>query len=1511
MTLSNSNDPESAYPVPEMHDKGAVTDADNGNGSFPVVGIGASAGGLEAYQQLLRHLPDDTGMAFVLIQHLDPHHESRLVDLLARSTTMPVSEAAQGHKVDPNHVYIIPPNANLAIVEGKLQLSPRTATRGLHLPIDFFFRSLAEDQKTYAVGVILSGTGSDGAQGVCEIKAMGGITFAQDERSAKFTGMPHSAAESGCADLILEPEEIARRLAQMRTHPYLIAQQTAPIVGEDGESQYRKILTQVRDVTGIDFSLYRDTTIKRRIMRRMALNTYQSLGDYIPRLENNPEEVKALYHDLLINVTSFFRDPALFDALKEQVYPAIVDGKPPLASIRVWVPGCSTGQEAYSIAMSLLEYFDNKPSRPPIQIFATDISEPTSLDKARAGIYPDSIEAEVSPERLRRFFQKEDHVYRIDKSLRDLCVFARQNLTLDPPFSHVDIVSCRNVLIYLSPPLQKRVLPTFHYALNSPGFLVLGSAESVGDHLDLFDVTDRTNKIYAKRPTANRPFIDFPSDNFRHTGHFSEKRSLAPASTPMDFHREVDRLLLGRYAPPGVLVNDNLDILQFRGRTGQYLELPSGEPTTNLLKMAREGLFLELRNAIDEARKQHRSVRREGVRLRIDGDSDHSRSVDLEVVPVRPPGSQETCFLVLFNDTPGSGRAANTAGEARETQSQGSLLQEQSEVAQLRRELAAIKEYLQSLLEQQDAANEELRSANEEILSSNEELQSTNEELETAKEELQSTNEELTTVNEQLQTRNLELNELNDDLTNLLSSMAIPMVMIGPDLRIRRYTEAACRSINLRANDIGRPLSDLKTNIDIADLDNLLREVINQVKVRERELRDAEGRWHRLRIHPYRTANGKIEGAVILLIDIDDIKTSAEAIRESEARFRLLAESAPVIIWLKGVDGGETVNKAFRQFVGAGSGAELQGEVWSHYIHPEDHELFVKTYGRSMNRRIPFEANFRLRRYDGEYRWMNSLGVPRLSDTGGLLGYVGSAIDITDMKNAEQTLREKEERLRLALDGGSLGTWYCDLKTDHLHWDERIHKLLGLPAQPASNGDGFFKRIHPDDREKLRAARRHALATGGFSEELRFLRADGSICWLLTTAKVVPDSAGTPAYLSGVCFDISTQKRTAAALEDRVAELKEADRQKNEFVALLAHEMRNPLAPISNAVEILRNFSNAEPRFQSSLNIIGREVQQMARMLEDLLDVSRLTRNRLALRKQPFDLTKIICEAIETSQPYLDEKQHRLQVDLANDPLWVEADRARLEQVFSNLLINAAKFTREGGAIRIAAEREKSEVVVSVSDNGVGMSTELIRRAFEMFSQEERTTEGGGLGIGLTLVKNLVDLHGGSVQAHSEGINRGSVFIVRLPLMTQAPLPAQAQAEAEPRPAQERKRLLIVDDNKMQATSLSMLMELDGHEVKTANDGPGALAVVADFVPDYAIIDIGLPHGMSGYDVARQIREQPRFTKTVLIAQTGWGRDEDRERSRAAGFDHHLVKPIDHERLHRIIDGKEPNNRRA
>jgi two-component system CheB/CheR fusion protein len=506
--MASDNTPESDnIPVAAEHSKGPIEEAD-GHSPFPVVAIGASAGGLEAFQHLLAKLPTDTGMAFLLVQHLNPRLESRLTDLLSKSTTMPVQEAAHDMELQPNHIYIIPPNSNLGVARGHLQVTPRGEGRGPHLPVDYLFRSLAEEQKARAIGVVLSGTGADGTQGICEIKAVGGITFAQDAQSSRYSGMPVSATNSGCVDFVLPPEQIAERLAEIGSHPYLVSE-TAPVIKQqqDGEADYRRILTRVRSVTGVDFSQYRDTTIKRRILRRMALHSQQFIHEYAIQLDSDEAEVQTLYHDLLINVTSFFRDPQVFYALQELVYPAIVKEKAPRAPIRVWVPGCSSGQEAYSIAMSLVEFFDDKPARPPIQIFATDLGDAPSLEKARAGIYPESIEAEVNPERLRRFFTKEDHVYRVSKSIREMSVFARQNITTDPPFSHVDLISCRNVLIYLATALQKSVLPTFHYALNTPGFLLLGTAETVGDHPDHFELLDRANKIYKKK-TGGDPAAD-------------------------------------------------------------------------------------------------------------------------------------------------------------------------------------------------------------------------------------------------------------------------------------------------------------------------------------------------------------------------------------------------------------------------------------------------------------------------------------------------------------------------------------------------------------------------------------------------------------------------------------------------------------------------------------------------------------------------------------------------------------------------------------------------------------------------------------------------------------------------------------------------------------------------------------------------------------------------------------------------------------------------------------------
>ncbi len=878
---------------------------------FPIVGMGASAGGLEALTQFFTHLPAQTGMAFVIIQHLDPRHESRLTDLLARTTPMPVIEASQGLAVAPDHVYIIPPNTYIAIAQGLLQIIPRGEVSGPHLPVDHFLRSLAQAQQTRAIGVVFSGTGSDGTLGLLEIKSVGGITFAQEPGSARHGGMPQSAIGSGVVDFVLPPEGIGRRLGEIGNHPYL-APRPVEAPPPESKDQFRRVLGAVRAVTGVDFSHYRDTTIRRRVVRRMALHGQSSFAAYARRLEQDALEVEALYRDILINVTSFFRDPALFEALKTNVFPEILEAKPPDAPLRLWVPGCSTGQEAYSLAIALWEFFDDKPLRRPFQIFATDLSDPGSLEQARPGLYPKSIEAELTPERLHRFFKEEDHRYRINKSIRDSCIFARQNLTADPPFSHVDLISCRNVLIYMAPELQKRILPTFHYALNVPGFLVLGSSETVGDLNGLFEATDRANKIYAKQVAASRRPSQFAIEDYQAPGA-AGLRASATGSTPPDYQKEADRLLLSRYAPPGVLVNEHLDILQFRGRTGPYLEAPPGEPTMNLLKMVRPGLFVQLRSALNEAIACGESVRREGLQLR---DEQGVREVAIEVLPVRPREAAAICCLVLFEE----GRASRvTTGPVRPTgwrarlfrwfhakahpavavpAGREGLAEPGGETAQLRQELSSTREYLQSLVEQQDAANEELRSANEETLSANEELQSTNEELETAKEELQSTNEELSTVNDQLHHRNLELNEATNDLQNLLASTAIPVIMVGPDLRIGRLTPGARKIMNLLPSDLGRPIGDLKANVDVPDLEALIGEVIEEVQVRERDVRGRDGRWYTMRVHPYRSADNKINGAVVVLLDIDEIKRYQEELREERDYAQAIVDTVrePLII---------------------------------------------------------------------------------------------------------------------------------------------------------------------------------------------------------------------------------------------------------------------------------------------------------------------------------------------------------------------------------------------------------------------------------------------------------------------------------------------------------------------------------------------------------------------------------------------------------------------------------------
>jgi two-component system CheB/CheR fusion protein len=959
-------------------------------------------------------------MAFVLVQHLDPKHESMLTQILSQKTKMPVDEVKDGMAVAPDHVYVIPPNTDMTISGWILTLEPRTEVRGPHMPVNHFFHSLAEDQKNNAIGVILSGTGSDGALGLKAIKAEGGITFAQDEQSAKYGGMPHSAVAASAVDFILPPEGIAKELVRISLHPYPPAKARA--LKNAGKADDRffpngndlgEIFAILKSATGVDFTHYKQATPKRRILRRMALRRKENIKDYVRYLENNPAEGEALCQDILIHVTGFFRDPKTFAALADQVFPEMMKNRGPQRPVRVWVPGCSTGEEAYSLAIALVEFMGKNVTSIPIQVFATDILD-GAIHKARTGRYPGNIASDLSPERLERFFARMDGGYQVSKSIREMCVFAKHDLTRDPPFSNLDLISCRNVLIYLGIELQRRAMAVFHYALQPAGFLLLGKAEAIGRFPDLFASVDRKYKIYSKKQRSTRLPLDLVSGN-----HGLNKIDISRGkdNAGFDITKEADRIVLSKYAPAGVIVNDRLEIIDFRGRTGLFLEHLPGDANLSLLKMAREGIQMPLRMALQEAKKQGAPVRKEGLRVKLDGQL---REVNLEAIPLKAPHTGEGCFLILFEDA-AAGRSGKPESRAlapagsKVMQRQTKKKRENAEIAGLEQELEATRKHLRSIIEEHEAANEELRAANEEVLSGNEELQSINEELETAKEELQSTNEELTTLNDELQNRNLALDQLNSDMINLFTSANLLVIMLGNDLCLRRFTPMAEKLLNLTATDIGRSILHLRLNVDIPELETLILEAINTGTVQEKEIQDREGRWYSLQIRPYRTVGNKIDGAVLAWVDIHALKRSLEKVQESRDYAEAIVETVrePLVILDKNLK-IKTANRAFYQTFQASP-----GETEDRLIYEVGNRQWdIPDFKKLLEDLLPQNASFQDFEMEHEFptigRKIMRLNARRIFQGDKGLQMILLAIeDVTAPKQLEEELRKSHDALEL------------------------------------------------------------------------------------------------------------------------------------------------------------------------------------------------------------------------------------------------------------------------------------------------------------------------------------------------------------------------------------------------------------------------------------------------------------------------------------------------------------------
>jgi two-component system CheB/CheR fusion protein len=1363
----SDNDPNAQSPPPTP----ASGDGEEIITPFPIVGIGASAGGLEAFRQLLSKLPRNPGMSLLMVQHLEPHQESILPGLLGRATPLPVREAQDGMVVERDHVYVIPPNTTMDLEKARLRIRPRVNKHRVAMPVDHLLRSLAHELGPRAIGVILSGEGTDGTLGLTEIKAQGGITFAQDS-SARNEGMPRSAIAEGCVDYVLPPERIVEELLRIAgRQPHERAAEADEPVGDD-EPLLQRIFNLLQSATGVDFSKYKRNTIRRRIQRRMALANVGTLAEYVHRLEADRVGVHVLYQDLLIRVTSFFRDPATFDALQQTAFPALVQDRAPDTPLRIWVAGCSTGEEVYSLAICLVEYMEAHNLHMPIKILATDISE-SALEKARSGRYIENIELDVSAERLHRYFVREDNHYRISKTIRDQCVFARHDVTRDPPFSRMDLISCRNLLIYLDLPLQRRVVPAFHYALQSGGLLVLGRSEGLNTFGDLFTPLDERNKVYVRRPVSTPGLLDY---------HMEPGPTVPGAPRPavpaglggLDIQREADRVLLARYAPAGVVVDENLNILQFRGRTGPYLEPAPGTASLDLLKMVREGLLIELRAALGQAKAQNVAVRKEGLQVR---DQHGLRPVSIDVVPIRVPFSGERSFLILFEDAthprptrPGERGATAAPGVPQTTSAEQA---QEEEVTRLRQELDATREFLQAVIEEHEATSEELKSANEEILSSNEELQSTNEELQTAKEEMQSANEELITLNDELKHRNLELGKVNDDLVNLLAGVNIPIVMVGRDLRIRRFTPHAEKLLNLIPSDVGRPIGDLKPNINLEVLEKPLREVIETLTPQEFEVQDREGRWYSLRVRPYVTVDKKVDGATLVAVGIDALKRSLEQLRQAR-------------------DFAETT------------------------VETVDEPLLV------------LDRKMRVQRANRAYCQM-----------------------------FRTTAAETQGQFLYDLAGG----WWSR---------PQLRQRLGQVVNNNSQVSG--------------------IAVEGDYPGL------GRRTFLVSAGPISVEGAEAPMLLLAI-QDVTEARRDleqarALAQEQRArAEAELANRMKDEFLAMLSHELRNPLAPISAGLDILRRRAPEDPVTVRTLDIAGRQVKYMARLLDDLLDVGRITQGKIRLRKEPVDLAHLVDDAVEAARPSAMERGLHLEVALPPEPVLLEGDPVRLAQVVGNLVNNAIKFTPRDGRIDVALTADGGTGVLRVRDTGIGIAPEMLPRVFDLFVQADRSLARttAGLGIGLTLVRRLAELHGGTAEAHSAGLGQGSEFIVRLPL-TPVPAPrpaAPASSAAPPRSL----RVLVVDDAVEIAETLTQLLTDLGHETRMAHSGAEADEVARAFRPEAVFLDLGLPDH-DGYEVARRLRNLDGLDGLLLVALSGYGQEEDLRRAREAGFDLHLLKPV-------------------
>ena len=1329
--------------------------------TFPVVGIGASAGGLSALLRFFEHMPADSGMAYVIVLHLSPQYESSAAVILKRVTKMPVTQVLQPTPIEANHVYVIPPSHDLTMDNGHLRLSEPTRTKGMHVAIDLFFRTLAQAHQERAVAIVMSGTGADGAVGLTRVKEWGGITLVQTPDDAEYDAMPRAAIATGMVDFVLRVVDMPQRLLDLwgnasrirlpkdTDRPLKELPAESVEAARLAEEALLDIMALLRTYSRNDFRFYKRATVLRRIGRRLQVRSLQDLPAYRDYLRNNAEESALLLQDMLISVTNFFRDHDAFEALEQQVLPSLLSGRSPGETVRAWVPGCATGEEAFSVVMLLREQMEQRNCSMEIQLFATDIDE-RALNFGRNGLYPALIRTDVSPRRLRQFFTKQHDQFRVTKDVREKVLFARHNVLSDPPFSRLDLICCRNLLIYLDRQAQASILEMFRFALKPGGYLFLGNSESADIAPDLFTVVDKKNRIYKANPHARAVHrMPLLLDSSLTWTTPIQPKSIRRNPMPLSL-AEQHRKLIDQLVSPSVLIDSEHKVLHLSENVGKFLIHAGGTSSFDLLANVQAELRTELRAALFQAVHSAEPVQSQAIAVQR-GDTQAWVRMTVRPFAGGPDGPRLT--LVLFDEVSRDGVSAENADGGQRPM-----------VNQLEMQISQLKEYLQEAMEQAETSTEELKASNEELQATNEEFRSASEELETSKEELQSINEELITVNFELKMKVDETTKINDDLQNLMASSDIATIFIDREMRIKRYTLQAASIFNLIESDIDRSLLDITHSLKYELVAQDAAEVFRTLGMIERQVTGSDGKRYLARIRPYRTIDDRIDGAVLTFVDVTALRRAEENLRAGEEFLRIAAATTGDYAIVTMNEEGTIVswNRGAQRMFGYEE-KEIVGQPFSITFTPED----------------------------------RAVGVPE-----------------AELDRVRKRGRAVNDRWHRRKDGS---TFFCS----------------GVVTRMEGEAGGFFK----------------------------------------------------------IARDMTEDKTREVSRDELLAREQQANELKDQFLAVMSHELKHPLNLIQVNAELLISQPEirALPAAARAGEAIRLAVASQVKIIDDLLDLSRAQTGKLMLTLVAVELNELASVIVVAAQDAARDKGLTLKYECDADQVVALCDRVRTEQILWNLINNSIKFTPPGGSVTMQLTQEAGFAKFTVTDTGQGIASEFLPKVFDLFVQEahQSSSQNMGMGVGLTLVRDLAVGQGGQVLAESAGFNQGSCFTVWLPLADSEPLVREV---LPPSAALKGLRILAVDDMHDLLEPFALLLRLEGATVDTAASGEKALQLLETASYDLLISDIGMD-GMDGYELIQEVRKRPGLSRLKAIALSGYGRQVDVNRALRSGFNGHLAKP--------------------